>query len=135
WNPLSVTPARLSGAPAAPPLVMPELPEMISTRCIEVLIRPSIRGGITTVRRTVFPLGGGGGGGGGGVPGPAGEDEPHPARRRAMPTASAVGGRRMRAPIKGRSEEHTSELQSRENLVCRLLLEKNKRHREPPLSG
>src|SRR5690606_42017184 len=25
-----------------------------------------------------------------------------------------------------RSEEHTSELQSRENLVCRLLLEKNK---------
>src|SRR5690606_40548688 len=28
---------------------------------------------------------------------------------------------------KGRSEEHTSELQSRENLVCRLLLEKKKR--------
>src|SRR5690606_41703869 len=27
----------------------------------------------------------------------------------------------------GRSEEHTSELQSRENLVCRLLREKNKR--------
>src|SRR5690606_39868676 len=27
---------------------------------------------------------------------------------------------------KGRSEEHTSELQSRENLVCRLLLEKKK---------
>src|SRR5690606_40973099 len=26
--------------------------------------------------------------------------------------------------INGRSEEHTSELQSRENLVCRLLLEK-----------
>src|SRR5690606_40584703 len=26
--------------------------------------------------------------------------------------------------LKGRSEEHTSELQSRENLVCRLLLEK-----------
>src|SRR5690606_41890061 len=26
-----------------------------------------------------------------------------------------------------RSEEHTSELQSRENLVCRLLLEKNKK--------
>src|SRR5436309_6742676 len=33
-----------------------------------------------------------------------------------------------------RSEEHTSELQSRENLVCRLLLEKkNKTH--PPNSG
>src|SRR5690606_40610502 len=27
-----------------------------------------------------------------------------------------------------RSEEHTSELQSRENLVCRLLLEKKKMH-------
>src|SRR5436309_11509276 len=27
------------------------------------------------------------------------------------------------APERGRSEEHTSELQSRENLVCRLLLE------------
>src|SRR3712207_8102005 len=27
----------------------------------------------------------------------------------------------------GRSEEHTSELQSRQYLVCRLLLEKNKR--------
>src|SRR5690606_39803050 len=30
------------------------------------------------------------------------------------------------SPLKARSEEHTSELQSRENLVCRLLLEKNK---------
>src|SRR5690606_39654386 len=28
-----------------------------------------------------------------------------------------------------RSEEHTSELQSRENLVCRLLLEKKKKHK------
>src|SRR5207253_4984127 len=31
----------------------------------------------------------------------------------------------------GRSEEHTSELQSRGHLVCRLLLEKKKRHRLP----
>src|SRR5690606_41273963 len=30
-------------------------------------------------------------------------------------------------PKLGRSEEHTSELQSRENLVCRLLLEKKKK--------
>src|SRR5690606_41606264 len=30
-----------------------------------------------------------------------------------------------------RSEEHTSELQSRENLVCRLLLEKKKIHLNP----
>src|SRR2546427_2669270 len=29
----------------------------------------------------------------------------------------------------GRSEEHTSELQSQSNLVCRLLLEKKKNHR------
>src|SRR5690606_40415143 len=31
-----------------------------------------------------------------------------------------------RLPYHYRSEEHTSELQSRENLVCRLLLEKKK---------
>src|SRR5947209_14376461 len=30
------------------------------------------------------------------------------------------------APVKSRSEEHTSELQSRQYLVCRLLLEKKK---------
>src|SRR5690606_41505890 len=30
-------------------------------------------------------------------------------------------------PLAERSEEHTSELQSRENLVCRLLLEKKKK--------
>src|SRR2546430_7607625 len=31
-------------------------------------------------------------------------------------------------PIQERSEEHTSELQSQSNLVCRLLLEKKKKH-------
>src|SRR2546430_11241370 len=30
--------------------------------------------------------------------------------------------------LSGRSEEHTSELQSQSNLVCRLLLEKKKQH-------
>src|SRR3712207_7584180 len=30
--------------------------------------------------------------------------------------------------VHGRSEEHTSELQSRQYLVCRLLLEKKKKH-------
>src|SRR5690349_25160611 len=30
----------------------------------------------------------------------------------------------------GRSEEHTSELQSRRDLVCRLLLEKKKKHKK-----
>src|SRR5690349_22039460 len=33
---------------------------------------------------------------------------------------------RSSAPGRGRSEEHTSELQSRRDLVCRLLLEKKK---------
>src|SRR6266700_5072802 len=33
-----------------------------------------------------------------------------------------------RAFASSRSEEHTSELQSRENLVCRLLLEKKKKN-------
>src|SRR3712207_8907113 len=34
-----------------------------------------------------------------------------------------------RLPIRCRSEEHTSELQSRQYLVCRLLLEKKNIHR------
>src|SRR2546429_4789542 len=37
------------------------------------------------------------------------------------------------APARGRSEEHTSELQSRLHLVCRLLLEK-KKHGKPLLT-
>src|SRR2546430_4963791 len=32
--------------------------------------------------------------------------------------------------VGARSEEHTSELQSQSNLVCRLLLEKKKKHQE-----
>src|SRR5207302_4214148 len=34
----------------------------------------------------------------------------------------------------GRSEDHTSELQTRENLVCRLLLEKKKKHNKKLLT-
>src|SRR3954464_11818843 len=34
---------------------------------------------------------------------------------------------------RARSEEHTSELQSHDNLVCRLLLEKKQLHQSPPL--
>src|SRR2546427_2393305 len=34
-------------------------------------------------------------------------------------------------PGQERSEEHTSELQSQSNLVCRLLLEKKKKNRHP----
>src|SRR5690606_41735109 len=43
-------------------------------------------------------------------------------RHGSGPNLSVVGARR--------SEEHTSELQSRENLVCRLLLEKKKKRIE-----
>src|SRR5205809_4786928 len=34
--------------------------------------------------------------------------------------------------LERRSEEHTSELQSRLHLVCRLLLEKKKKEKQPP---
>src|SRR5258707_7437498 len=36
-------------------------------------------------------------------------------------------------PLNSRSEEHTSELQSRQYLVCRLLLEQKKRQQATPL--
>src|SRR5258708_8844678 len=36
------------------------------------------------------------------------------------------------APLSGRSEEHTSELQSPDHLVCRLLLEKKKKNQKRP---
>src|SRR5207244_11214144 len=39
---------------------------------------------------------------------------------------SGVGRQRARGEPNGRSEEHTSELQSPDHLVCRLLLEKKK---------
>src|SRR5690242_13453135 len=38
-------------------------------------------------------------------------------------------------PVVPRSEEHTSELQSHVNLVCRLLLEKKKKHKKPAREG
>src|SRR5690606_7724176 len=46
--------------------------------------------------------------------------------RPGMP-AETVEGNGVRRDPAPRSEEHTSELQSRENLVCRLLLEKKKK--------
>src|SRR3712207_6951914 len=48
----------------------------------------------------------------------------HPGRRSGPELA--VFGLRHRPPLCTRSEEHTSELQSRQYLVCRLLLEKKK---------
>src|SRR3712207_8076772 len=61
------------------------------------------------------------------------------ARSGARRSATAAGRRRdaasgarsaqaRRHPRTGRSEEHTSELQSRQYLVCRLLLEKKRKH-------
>src|SRR3712207_8962282 len=44
----------------------------------------------------------------------------------------AASGRNVWADRFDRSEEHTSELQSRQYLVCRLLLEKKKRHTSSP---
>src|SRR2546430_12672056 len=44
--------------------------------------------------------------------------------RRADPATSRNRRERPRSAVEPRSEEHTSELQSQSNLVCRLLLEK-----------
>src|SRR2546430_11351340 len=77
---------------------------------------------------------------------------PASGRRGSAPTRAAAGYRRSSAPdsrpgtarriatgpcsaqdaldgFEHRSEEHTSELQSQSNLVCRLLLEKKKKQR------
>src|SRR2546430_8518948 len=51
----------------------------------------------------------------------------HRAGRRALPSLDSCPARPGPDPGGGvRSEEHTSELQSQSNLVCRLLLEKKK---------
>src|SRR5260370_8695144 len=63
--------------------------------------------------------------------------------RGAKSAKRAESGRRDHPPLPvgpaqwrmiSRSEEHTSELQSHLNLVCRLLLEKKKNHHKLPLS-
>src|SRR5437016_9653169 len=51
-------------------------------------------------------------------------DEPAPARKRKRRKPSRPKARKKAR--RSRSEEHTSELQSLTNLVCRLLLEKKK---------
>src|SRR3712207_8340002 len=70
-------------------------------------------------RRIDRPAGGGGGWAGG---------------RAGDGAASGVGGGLWPALRRrdARSEEHTSELQSRQYLVCRLLLEKKKNRRDTP---
>src|SRR3712207_7007271 len=49
---------------------------------------------------------------------------PHATPSRPRPRPSSLPARP--PPVAARSEEHTSELQSRQYLVCRLLLEKKK---------
>src|SRR3712207_8492421 len=60
-----------------------------------------------------------------------GRDLPGAPRRRLVAQPASVLSRSARtltrAPRGSRSEEHTSELQSRQYLVCRLLLEKKKK--------
>src|SRR5438034_7241723 len=50
-------------------------------------------------------------------------------KRPIRPKACAVC-RKTRPPVASRSEEHTSELQSHSDLVCRLLLEKKKKKKK-----
>src|SRR2546429_3920613 len=65
---------------------------------------------------------------------------PVPSLLQRIPRFFVRGGRPARRPVPGppapsetRSEEHTSELQSRLHLVCRLLLEKKKTQDTPVL--
>src|SRR2546427_8281651 len=56
-------------------------------------------------------------------------DDSRRSRRLLAESCFALDGRwtqEARRPLQRRSEEHTSELQSQSNLVCRLLLEKKK---------
>src|SRR5690606_39395827 len=62
----------------------------------------------------------------GGVPARPGARPGDAAADRLQPTADLPGPLGHARLFVMRSEEHTSELQSRENLVCRLLLEKKK---------
>src|SRR5688572_32026053 len=56
-------------------------------------------------------------------------DDPRPVRTHFLGVVLRV----LRPPnVPARSEEHTSELQSQSNLVCRLLLEKKKSHARRP---
>src|SRR5690349_24189180 len=50
------------------------------------------------------------------------------ARGRVPPRRRRCGSRPASCAVPRRSEEHTSELQSRRDLVCRLLLEKKKKN-------
>src|SRR5947208_9204548 len=61
------------------------------------------------------------------LPAPARDLRPDAARSRARDRGAALHGRDRAGH---RSEEHTSELQSPDHLVCRLLLEKKKKTKQ-----
>src|SRR2546430_6657524 len=65
-------------------------------------------------------------GGGGAAPPWRSPRTLHPVRLRPSTMPPSLDIVRLSTP---RSEEHTSELQSQSNLVCRLLLEKKKEHK------
>src|SRR5690606_40795297 len=114
-GPEPVLPLHLPGRPPAPlppgrTLAVSTLPEL---RCDAGNRRPG-----DALDRPGLPLGPGGGE----VGEPARENRPW--RLPGVPTGGRSGGALAGRPGRPRSEEHTSELQSRENLVCRLLLEK-----------
>src|SRR2546422_2775761 len=52
------------------------------------------------------------------------------ARRRGLQAIPSTSSSDLPASLRVRSEEHTSELQSRLHLVCRLLLEKKKKRKQ-----
>src|SRR2546430_10783657 len=64
---------------------------------------------------------------------PLRDDEPGrlQTRRQVHQGSDAEPGRPVDPRAAQRSEEHTSELQSQSNLVCRLLLEKKKKEKKP----
>src|SRR2546427_7734916 len=64
-----------------------------------------------------------------------GTDLPTLPRARLMESLTLIKKHDVVLGPTARSEEHTSELQSQSNLVCRLLLEKKKKHRHVSLYG
>src|SRR3712207_7407812 len=83
-----------------------------SARVVQVLDQPHARS------PPVTPVG---------VHGEGGQGPASSGAERARPATARGGCREAR-----RSEEHTSELQSRQYLVCRLLLEKKKSNHDTP---
>src|SRR5690606_41584187 len=102
--------------PSAPPSALRSFP----TRRSSDLLSESLTGVFNQPDRSIKPI-------------PVGEERPRTSEpdSTAMddPSSDSTLGSSI-AVLSGslvrRSEEHTSELQSRENLVCRLLLEKKK---------